>query len=86
LSDDERRELQRLIRVLAEKWGLSVLLIEHDVDVVMSVCDTIVVLDFGKLIATGPPDEIRKSPAVISAYLGEPDDAVDAIEMEARSV
>jgi branched-chain amino acid transport system ATP-binding protein len=68
LSENELPELGDLITTLAADAGVVV--IEHRMDLVMSVCDTIFVLDFGKLIAVGTPDEIQADPAVTAAYLG----------------
>ena len=69
LSESEMDALGSRIRGLTER--MSVLLVEHHMDLVMSVCDRIVVLNFGQVIATGAPDAIRANPAVVSAYLGD---------------
>jgi sulfate-transporting ATPase len=71
LGDAETAELAVLVRRLAADWGMSVLLVEHDMNFVMSVCDDLVVLDFGRQIAAGPPEVIRRDPRVVAAYLGE---------------
>jgi branched-chain amino acid transport system ATP-binding protein len=70
LDPSERRQLGERIRGLAAE-GLGVLLIEHDVDMVLTTCDWVVVLDFGTVIAAGPPAAIRDDAAVAAAYLGD---------------
>ncbi len=77
LDDQETAELGDLIRRLATEWKLAVLLVEHDIPLVMSVCDRIVVLDFGRVIAEGVPEDIADDPAVVAAYLGEPDEGAN---------
>jgi sulfate-transporting ATPase len=70
LDDQETEELGHLLRRVAAEWGLGILLVEHDMGLVMSVCDRLVALDFGTVIAEGPPDAVRSSNEVITAYLG----------------
>jgi sulfate-transporting ATPase len=73
LDETETRELATLIRRLADERGMAVLLVEHDVSLVMSTCDRIVVLNFGAVIASGTPDEVRSHGEVRAAYLGDDD-------------
>jgi branched-chain amino acid transport system ATP-binding protein len=71
LNPQETEALMGLIRQAREFYELTVLLIEHDMKVVMGICERITVLDYGVKIAEGDPDGIRRNPAVIEAYLGE---------------
>jgi branched-chain amino acid transport system ATP-binding protein len=74
MNPNESNELKALIRSLRDRFKLTILLIEHDMSFVMDLCEKIQVLCYGKLIAEGTPDEIRKDPEVISAYLGRVED------------
>ena len=69
LSDEEMAELGERLRGLTDR--MAVMLVEHHMDLVMSVCDDLVVVDFGKVIATGSPAQVKADPAVRAAYLGE---------------
>jgi branched-chain amino acid transport system ATP-binding protein len=69
-TEQETENFGRLLQRLAHEDGLTVVLVEHDMSLVMAVCDHIHVLDFGRIVARGAPDEIRRNQAVLDAYLG----------------
>ena len=70
MNVEEKREMCRFILKVNDEIGTTMVLIEHDMGVVMDISDNVVVLDYGKIIADGPPDEVRVNQEVIDAYLG----------------
>jgi len=78
LDDKERRELAALIRQMADRHGIGVVVIEHDMALILNTCDRIVVLDFGRMIADDTPSAVRTNDRVVKAYLGEPTDGAAA--------
>jgi branched-chain amino acid transport system ATP-binding protein len=71
MNAEEKESMARFILDVHEEWGVTPLVIDHDMDVIMDISDRVIVLDFGRVIASGTPYAIRRDPAVVEAYLGE---------------
>ena len=74
MNPTETEDLLECINTIRDRFGIAILLIEHDMSLVMNVCQRIQVLDYGRTIASGLPEEIAHNPRVISAYLGSDED------------
>ncbi len=81
MNATEAQSLIETIGKIRDRFNLAILLIEHNMEVVMGISEQIVVLNYGKTIAAGAPQAIRRDPAVIAAYLGEPPGAVDGLDL-----
>ncbi len=80
LSEEEKERVADVLRDLAREDNLGVLLVEHDIDLVMGICERIHVLDFGQMIAQGTPAEVQADPAVQAAYLGTEETPAEPVE------
>ena len=78
MNPSETAELMQNIKKIRDTFHLAILLIEHDMNLVMGICEGIAVLNYGKIIARGTPDEIKSNPLVIEAYLGRGKEAKNA--------
>ena len=76
MNPTETAELMEAITLIRTRFGVSILLIEHDMSLVMSICERLIVIDYGQIIAAGTPYEVANDPKVIGAYLGQDEEGM----------
>ena len=86
MNPTETEELMKTIKLIRDKFGIAILLIEHDMKLVLGICERLIVLDHGTIIASGDPQKVVNDPAVVSAYLGKDDDEIDEEEEENKKI
>ena len=79
MNPQETSDLGRTIRQLHDELGITTILVEHDMKMVMGICDSIVVMNQGRRLAVGSPEEVQQNPVVIEAYLGRRRKTADAV-------
>lgn len=86
MNPTETEELMKTIKLIRDKFGIAILLIEHDMKLVLGICERLIVLDHGTIIASGDPQKVVNDPAVVTAYLGKDDDEFDEEEEENKKI
>lgn len=86
MNPTETEELMKTIKLIRDKFGIAILLIEHDMKLVLGICERLIVLDHGTIIASGDPQKVVNDPAVVTAYLGKDDDEIDEEEAKNKEI
>ena len=86
MNPTETEELMKTIKLIRDKFRIAILLIEHDMKLVLGICERLIVLDHGTIIASGDPQKVVNDPAVVTAYLGKDDDEIDEEEAKNKEI
>ena len=86
MNPTETEELMKTIKLIRDKFGIAILLIEHDMKLVLGIRERLIVLDHGTIIASGDPQKVVNDPAVVTAYLGKDDDEIDEEEAKNKEI